>query len=129
MNQRGSMRIIIHLSDVKELIQENPEIFYGLKSHIVKECLQKLPKNIHVLNGFADHALHLKRNGGREHYGINCIQEILRWESYFQEEDDAYKINNNHGPVYGRIITALIPELRGMFRIKGNEENLEVEEV
>ena len=116
----------ITLEHVFDLIKDRPEIFDGLKNHIVVECLRKLPKNMHVLNAFADHALELKRHGRREYYGINCIQENLRWESYFQEEDEAYKINNNHGCVYGRIITGLIPELDGMFRQKkGESYNLE----
>ena len=84
------MRITVE--HVFDLIKDKPEIFDGLKHHIVVECLRKLPKNIHVLNAFADHALELKRHGRREYYGINCIQENLRWESYFQEEDEAYKI-------------------------------------
>jgi len=111
----------IRIEHVFDLIRDRPEIFDGLKSHIVVECLRKLPSNIHVLQAFADHAVNLKRNGGREYYGINCIQEVLRWESYFQEEDIAYKINNNHAPVYGRLITGLIPELDGMFRQKKGE--------
>ena len=116
----------IRIEHVFDLIRDKPEIFDGLKNHIVKDCLNKLPKNMHVLNAFADHALELKRFGQREYYGINCIQENLRWESYFQEEDVAYKINNNHGCVYGRIITELIPELHGMFRQKkGESYNLE----
>ena len=108
----------INLGDVKRVVEENPDVFIGLKPHIVEDCLRRLPGNMPVLNAFKDHALMLKRQVGRQYYGIMCIQEKLRWDSYFMEEGEQYKLNNNHGPVYGRLIMALVPELSGMFRIK-----------
>ena len=107
----------ITLSDCKKTILDEPEMFIGLKDHIVRDCLKRLPSNLHVLNQVATESLYLKRHGHRERYSIMCIIEKLRWDSLFSEEGE-YKLNNNHGPVYGRLVMALIPELKGLFKTK-----------
>ncbi len=48
-------------------------------------------------------------NGGREHYGISTIWEVVRWHRDtealdLKTEGDSYKLNDHHQPLYSRLL-------------------------
>lgn len=47
--------------------------------------------------------------------GMQMLIEVLRWQVMVSTTDAEYKINNNHGPHYARLIMRQEPDLDGVF--------------
>jgi hypothetical protein len=60
-------------------------------------------------------------NAGREHGAVMMIVQRMRWESAVRagaDEENHFKINNNHGPFYGRLFEDTFSEHEGFFRTR-----------
>ena len=115
--------MIYSMQMVKEMVEDHPEIFDGLERHCVADFLRKLSGNLPIFNGFCEFARELK-NGHRERYSFAAIMQRLRWETYFREEGEEYKLNNSHVPCYGRLVLAFLLELRPMFKVRYHDFGL-----
>jgi hypothetical protein len=73
--------------------------------------------NPHVAALLADMALAL-RHGGRTHYGIKALVEVLRFQYAVQTRGDAFKINNDFTAHYARLLMREHPELEGFFETR-----------
>ncbi len=55
-------------------------------------------------------------DGGRMHYGISTIWEVVRWHRDTEALDlktdgDSYKLNDHHQPIYSRLLMRANPQL------------------
>ena len=55
---------------------------------------------------------------GHRRYSIYALFNVLRWHHDIKTVGDAFKINNNHGPFYERLLMEQEPELAGFFRTR-----------
>ena len=56
---------------------------------------------------------------GRLHIGVGCLWEVMRWSFWMRwEEDDEFKLNNNHRAYYARLIMRREPDLVGVFETR-----------
>jgi len=95
-------------------------LFAGLLIKPTKKFLEWLPQNYHVVMAFYKTALELKRRGRREFYSNYCIREKLRWDSLVSETGTEYKLSNDFTPHLARLVMALDPRLKGMFKLKSS---------
>jgi hypothetical protein len=58
-------------------------------------------------------------NRGFENYSINSIFERIRWHTDIEtEEEEQFKLSNNHRAYYARLFMHYHPEHKGFFRTK-----------
>lgn len=55
---------------------------------------------------------------GRKKIGMQMLVEVFRWNRLIQTKGDVYKINNNYGSRYARMIMEDHPELEGIFNTR-----------
>lgn len=55
---------------------------------------------------------------GRPKLGINSLIERVRWEVAVRTNDPDFKINNNYGPWFSRLIMRQEPDLVGLFQTR-----------
>ncbi len=109
---------------IQDLIASKPDIFEGLLIVHRDKFLEWLPYNLHVISAFGKYAIMLKEKGNREYYSAYCIRERLRWDSLLTEVGTEYKISNNVTPFVARLIMAMDHRLVGLFRTKGNSNQM-----
>lgn len=80
-----------------------------------------LSKNCSIWQGFANKTMMAHAGGHKHRFGAKAILEILRWETFLNDADGVFKINNNYAPDLARLIMDCKPELKGYFRIRGSE--------
>lgn len=110
-----------NLDEVLNVLDENPEVWRGVKPHIRKDFMGWIRRNIELFNAFESTALHLRKYGKREYYSVHNIKEKLRWDSMFKESNPKhgdFKITNNCASGVSRTLMLLNPELEGMFRTR-----------
>ena len=72
--------------------------------------------NLHVYDELRRLAMQLKRRGYSQ-YGIKSLFEVVRWHRALNTSaDDDFKLNNNYGAFYSRILMHFEPQLKGFFR-------------
>ena len=67
---------------------------------------------------FERFALEAARSG--RHFGIGLLTERVRWEALvrIQQDEDGYRINNNHRAYIARKLIADHPQLDGLIRFR-----------
>lgn len=72
-----------------------------------------------VYQALAEMALAAVRQGKKK-VGAKALFERVRWELWLaSSNDDEYQLNNNHTSRYARLLMARVPELRGVFELRG----------
>jgi hypothetical protein len=61
---------------------------------------------------------HALRDVGRQHYGIACLFEVIRYHRDIKTTDPVFKLNNNHKALYARLLMANEPDLKGFFQLR-----------
>lgn len=67
------------------------------------------------------------KDSGNEQLGIATLFERLRWEWHtgtVRDSSTGYKLNNNYRAYYARLIMDNNPELRGMFNLRAQKDDL-----
>lgn len=57
-------------------------------------------------------------NNGRKKIGMQMLVEVFRWNKMLTTKGDAFKINNNYGSRYARLIMDNNPQLQGLFELR-----------
>lgn len=73
--------------------------------------------NPHIFSELLRLALDLKVNGS-DRYSVKALIEVLRWQKEYETAGGAYKINNNYGPYYARLLMREDKRLDGFFHIR-----------
>lgn len=55
---------------------------------------------------------------GHRRGSINMLFEVVRWHSFMQTTDPAFKLNNNHRSRYARLIMSQEADLAGFFDVR-----------
>lgn len=64
-------------------------------------------------------AMQLQRVGHKQ-YGIKSLFEVVRWHTALNTGNDDFKINNNYGAFFARLLMHYEPELKGFFRLRSS---------
>jgi len=64
------------------------------------------------------------KNKGKDHYSIEAIVNIIRWEYDvgIHQDKSGFKFSNNYKSFYARLIMDNNPHLKGFFKMKENKE-------
>jgi hypothetical protein len=74
--------------------------------------------NPNVFELFVKFSRQLK-SAGRKYYGAHSIIERIRWHVNVETNGDLFKINNNHGACYSRLLMITFPdEFDGFFELR-----------
>lgn len=92
-------------------------IFDGIEPRIREQFFIFHDANPHIFKLFEKYAAELKQTG-RRHYGANIIIERIRWHQAVSTTDQEFKINNNHAPMYARLLILVDPSYRAFFRLR-----------
>jgi hypothetical protein len=74
-------------------------------------------KNPAVYENMVKMAKDLKEHGHSK-IGFQMLIEVIRWRSMLQTTDLDFKINNNYGARYARLIMSENPDLDGIFELR-----------
>ncbi len=74
-------------------------------------------RNPQVWVAFEKYTLEAITAGHLKHFGFQMVVERLRWQTAVTG-DDAYKLNNNHGPFYARLFAHKHPAHAEVFRTR-----------
>ena len=77
-----------------------------------------LGENWHIYDAVVDVARQT-RKAGREHYSMDALCHVVRWQSAIRDKSQkTVKINNNSTSGLARIVMELEPDLKGFFEIR-----------
>jgi len=60
------------------------------------------------------------RRVGHKQYGIKSLFEVVRWHTALNTGNDDFKINNNFGAFFARLLMHHEPELKGFFKVRSS---------
>lgn len=60
------------------------------------------------------------RKRGHTQYGIKSLFEVVRWHRALNTGGDDFKINNNFGAFFARLLMHHEPELKGFFKVRSS---------
>lgn len=73
--------------------------------------------NPHVYERFREHARQMRAAGwGR--YSARTIFEVMRWNENLRTRGDAFKVNDDHIPIYARLLIYHHPEFADFFELR-----------
>ena len=110
--------------DLKQIMDDDPYLFYGLTKEREVKFKEWLPNNMHIYVAFFQYATELKCNSNRDYYSARAIWERLRWDTWLQDsEGPPPKISDLNMPFVSWLAMEAEPHLRGMFRTRGKKED------
>lgn len=107
---------------VRKALADNPDLFDGLSCQRELDFYEWLPGNFHVIDAFERVAKKCHNDQHRERYSIYYVREQLRWDTDLKERGREYKLNNNRSSFTARLVMAMNPSLKGMFKIRGKPD-------
>ncbi len=93
------------------------DLFKDLKPHIVKKFWEFHQRNPHIFELYKRFTNELVQRG-RTRYGIATITERIRWHTATETDDPDFKISNNHGGCYARLLVLDNPSLKSFFQLR-----------
>ena len=100
--------------EIRNCIDENPDLFEGLDILTVKRALDWLPGHMSVFNRFMEEAVKAKA-AGSQRYSARAIWHYLRHLHQIDESTRHIKLTNIVTPVIARIAMEFDPSLKGFF--------------
>ena len=110
-------------SELKEVMDFNPDLFDGLNPKLIIKFKVWIPDNVHIYNEFVKETLKTPIQEGRKRYSAGRIWQGLRWDTLLTEngiQSLDFKVNNNYCPYIAWLSMELEPELKGMFTKRRN---------
>ncbi len=92
-------------------------LFDMLAEHVVEKFWIYHKENPHVFELFVKYAIQLRKTG-RRHYSAQAIIERIRWHVEVETMGDEFKMNNNYGGCYARLLVVTHPEFDGFFQFR-----------
>jgi len=99
---------------------EHP-LFLDLRPHIVTAFWRYHQLNPHIFDLYKKFAYQLK-NSGRQMYGSKSIIERIRWHVSVDTVGEEFKISNNHGSCYARLMIITDESFKIFFKMRGRNE-------